>query len=118
MPYPVLLQAAFYDSEPAGGHRYESVTDVYFLGSREIVLPFPPFAGLTLHGVLGWTDEEGEQEAEPEVDSVTWDQAKQRFEVWLEHDCGGDLEGGVEGMEETFPGWTFELVDDRPEEDE
>jgi hypothetical protein len=118
MPYRVLLQANFYDAERGGGNRYEDITDLYFLGSREVNLPFPPFPGLTLHGLLAWAGEEGEEECAPEVESVTWDNAAQQFEVWLEHECGGDLEGGVKSMAKTFPGWSFELVDEREEGEE
>lgn len=112
MPYRVIVKAAFYDAERGGGNRYEDITDQYFVGTREIALPFPPFAGLTLHGVLAWASEEGPEECAPQVDSVTWDHAAGGFEVWLEHECGGDLEAGVDGMHTTFPGWTFELVDE------
>jgi hypothetical protein len=115
MAYKVVLQGAFYDAERSDGNRFQDITDTYFLGSREISLPFPPFAGLTLHGVLNWAGdetEEGEQELSPTIETVTWDHAAQRFEVWLEHGCGGDLEAGVEGMEKAFPGWSFELVEE------
>jgi hypothetical protein len=115
MAYKVLLQGAFYDAEKGSGNRYHDITDVYFLGSREILLPFPPFPGLALNGVLTWTsDEEGEDEEEnvPTMETVTWDQIDQRFEVWLQHEYGGDLEGGVEAMERAYPSWSFELIDE------